>query len=221
MKKYIAIFLILLLSISLYGCSNLNSSREENRPDMADENKVAKTDEKMDENMDESIEDGIDENTIVDYGDENNNQVVEPNPKADKVDVKLYFVNKEYIELGDESLDKLIPENRTIVVENASLEEAIIRELIKGTEANNLSTAIPSNIVLLGVEVADGTAFVNLSQEGLYGSSMQEELTIAQIVNTLLELDHVDKVQFLVDGKKAETLMGHISITEPFQETLN
>ena len=114
--------------------------------------------------------------------------------------------------MGDESLDKLIPENRTIVVENASLEEAIIRELIKGTEANNLSTAIPSNIVLLGVEVADGTAFVNLSQEGLYGSSMQEELTIAQIVN---------KVQFLVDGKKAETLMGHISITEPFQETLN
>ena len=49
---------------------------------------------------------------------------------------------------------------------------------------------------------------------------MQEDFTIAQIVNTLLELDHIDKVQFLIDGKKAETLMGHISITEPFEEPI-
>ncbi|MFS8540985.1 MAG: GerMN domain-containing protein [Tissierellales bacterium] len=204
-KKYIAIFLIVLMSISLYGCSKEKAPQENNTA--------------PGENVTDEIND-VDENTDEVNEDENENQVVDPNPKAEEVKVTLYFVNKKYIETGDESLEKLIPENRTILVENIPLEEAIVKELIKGTDSEKLTTVIPSNVVLLGVEVADGTAFVNFSKEGLSGGGMQEDFTIAQIVNTLLELDHIDKVQFLVDGKKAETLMGHISITDPFEKPL-
>jgi len=200
-KKYIAILLIVIVSIGLYGCSNEKAFQDKN-------DATGKISEEVNENSSEVNKE------------ENENQVVDPNPSADEFKVTLYFVNKKYIETGDESLEKLIPENKTILVENIPLEMAIVKELIKGTDTENLSTAVPSNIVLLGVEVADGTAFVNFSQEGLYGSSMQEDLTIAQIVDSLLELDHVNKVQFLVDGKKAETLMGHISITDPFEEPL-
>ncbi|NLK44706.1 MAG: GerMN domain-containing protein, partial [Tissierellia bacterium] len=89
---------------------------------------------------------------------------------------------------------------------------------IKGpVNPENSSTVVPSTVKLLGVEVADGTAYVNFAQEGMYGGSMQETFTINQIVASLLELDSVDRVQFLIDGKKAETLMGHYSIEEPFE----
>ena len=73
---------------------------------------------------------------------------------------------------------------------------------MKGPENDDLSTLIPTNVKLLGVEVSDNTAFVNFAQEGLHGGSMQEIFTIDQIVGSLLELDNVKKVQFLIDGEK-------------------
>lgn len=153
-------------------------------------------------------EEDIDEDDKVD--------IVEPTPKTDEKEVVLYFANNEYVETGDESLEHLIPENRIVEYGDISLEEAIVRELMKGPKSDKLGTSIPSTVKLLGVEVSNGTAFVNFSQEGLFGGSMQESFTISQIVNSLLELDSVDKVQFLVDGEKAESLMGHIDATEPF-----
>ncbi len=201
LKKYVAILLIVLVTISLYACSNPNNS----------------TDGEISDGTGNSI---VNENENENKDNENENQVIDPQPNTNEVEVTLYFVNKEYVETGDENLEKLIPEKKTVVVGSITLEEAIVKELMKSPATENLSTAIPSNVNLLGVEVADGTAFVNFSQEGLYGSSMQEDLTIAQIVNTLLELDHIDKVQFLIDGKKAESLMGHILISEPFEKPL-
>lgn len=188
MKKFIVIFLVIILSLSLVACNNTESPEDEN-----------------------PIEE-------QDNAEENDDEIVEPTPNTDEVEVTLYFANKEYVETGDESLEKLIAEKRTVEYGDTSLEETVVKELIKGPESEELSTIIPQSINLLGIEVADGTAFVNFSQEGLYGGSMQEGFTISQIVNSLLELDSVDRVQFLIDGEKAESLMGHISIMDPFEE---
>ncbi len=84
-----------------------------------------------------------------------------------------------------------------------SLEEVIVKELMKGPKKDNLSTVIPTSIKLLGVEVSNGTAFVNFSQEGLFGGSMEEYFTVNQIVGSLLELNNIDRVQFLIDGGKS------------------
>ncbi|HEY8363847.1 MAG TPA: GerMN domain-containing protein [Clostridiales bacterium] len=143
--------------------------------------------------------------------------IVEPEPKTDEKEVTLYFVNKKYIETGDEKLEKLIAEKRTVRYGNMSLEEAVVRELMKGPENQELSTEIPASAKLINVEVADGTAFVNFAQEGLYGGSLQEIFTIMQITWTFGELGNIKKTQFLIDGNKAETLMGHIGIFEPFE----
>ncbi|NLM43568.1 MAG: GerMN domain-containing protein [Clostridiales bacterium] len=143
--------------------------------------------------------------------------IVEPTPKTEEKEVTLYFVNKKYIETGDEKLEKLIAEKRTVKYGDTSLEEAVVRELMKGPENQELSTQIPTSAKLINVEVADGTAFVNFAQEGLYGGSMQEIFTIMQITKTFDELGYIEKTQFLIDGNKAETLMGHIGIFEPFE----
>ncbi|CCQ93211.1 Spore germination protein-like protein [[Clostridium] ultunense Esp] len=191
MKKIIALFLLFLMVFSLAACTKSNTPSDDN--------------DIVDENPQDTVE-------------EDDDEIVEPTPSTDEVEVTLYFANKEYVETGDESLEKLIPEKRTVEYGDISLEERIVKELMKGPNSDKLSTVIPSNVKLLGVEVADGTAFVNFAEEGLYGGSMQEDFTIAQIVNSLVELDSVERVQFLIDGQKAETLMGHIEISEPFEK---
>lgn len=198
MKKFITLLLVTFLAISITGCTKKDNTRNENiNIDIANEDDTGVENEANEEN-----------------------EVVDPTPNTEKVEVTLYFPNKKYIETGDESYEKLIAEKRTIEYGNIPLEEAIVKELIKGPESDELSTSIPTTVTLLGVETVDGTCYVNFSQEGLYGGSLQEDFTISQIVNSLLELESVDRVQFLIDGEKAESLMGHFSIIDPFEEPL-
>mgnify|MGYP000865792375 CR=1 FL=1 len=182
MKRYISIFLIILMILSLAACYSPKKS-----PDVV-ENQNGE------------------------------NKVVEPSPKTDEKEVTLYFANKKYVETGDEKQEKLIAEKRVIKYGDTSIEEAIVRELMKGTENNELYTEIPSSAKLINVEVSDGTAFVNFAQEGMFGGSLQESFTISQIVESLTELSSINRVQFLIDGKKAETLMGHFDISKPFEK---
>ena len=80
MKKIITIFLLILMVFNLAACAKSNTPSE--------------NDEIVEENP-QDIEDEEDE-------------IVEPTPKTDEVEVILYFANKEYVETGDESLEKLI-----------------------------------------------------------------------------------------------------------------
>jgi len=193
-------FLIIVLAFSLVACSSKEEPTNESNDNI------------IEENGDNDIIDKVEEDDT-----EEKNQVVEPTPKTDSEEVILYFANNEYINTGDESLEKLIPEKRIVEYGDISLEEVIVKELMKGPKKDNLSTVIPTSIKLLGVEVSNGTAFVNFSQEGLFGGSMEEYFTVNQIVGSLLELNNIDRVQFLIDGEKAESLMGHFDISEPFE----
>lgn len=200
MKKTFTMFLIIVLAFSLVACSSKEEPTNESNDNI------------IEENGDNDIIDKVEEDDA-----EEKNQVVEPTPKTDSEEVILYFANNEYINTGDESLEKLIPEKRIVEYGDISLEEVIVKELMKGPKKDNLSTVIPTSIKLLGVEVSNGTAFVNFSQEGLFGGSMEEYFTVNQIVGSLLELNNIDRVQFLIDGEKAESLMGHFDISEPFE----
>lgn len=191
MKKYLVFLLAAIMLLTLAACTSKKPANEDNI-------------------VVENPKDGEE--------DTDNNDVVDPSPKTESKEVTLYFANKKYVEIGDENLEKLITEKRLIEYGDISIEESIVRELMKGPEnTEELSSPFPATAKLLGVEVADGTAFVNFASEGMYGGSLQEYFTIDQIVSSLIELDNIDRVQFLIDGKKAETLMGHFSIDEPFE----
>src|SRR5690606_26893905 len=160
----------IVLAFSLVACSSKEEPTNESNDNI------------IEENGDNDIIDKVEEDDT-----EEKNQVVEPTPKTDSEEVILYFANNEYINTGDESLEKLIPEKRIVEYGDISLEEVIVKELMKGPKKDNLSTVIPTSIKLLGVEVSNGTAFVNFSQEGLFGGSMEEYFTVNQIVGSLLE----------------------------------
>lgn len=212
MKKLLIIFLSIILVFTLSACrSTINKAEDNNIEEKENDIAGLKT---------ETVEDEMNEEG-EEIEEEPENEVVEPTPETNEKEVTLYFVNKEYIETGNESLEKLIGEKRVIKYDGISLEEAIVQELIEGTKDPKLATVIPSNVQLINVEVADKTAFVNFAQEGLFGGSMQETFTLSQIIKSLTELDTVDKVQFLIDGKKADSLMGHYDISQPFENPVH
>lgn len=191
MKKFISIFLIAVLVIGLVACTD---------------DKKPKDDGLGNEPIDNM--DGSKDN-------ENGN-----NKETLSKEVTLYFANKEYIDTGNEDLDKLIPEKRILEYGDISLEEVIVSELMKNPDNKNLSSAIPSTAKLLSIEVSDGTAYVDFSSDGISGGSLQEFFTINQIVASLLELEDIDQVQFLLDGEKTESLMGHFTVDEPLKEIM-
>lgn len=156
--------------------------------------------------------------TEIDDGDNtgNGNTVVDPAPEGETTTVKLYFANQEYIMTGDESLDHTIEVEREVKIGEKPIEEVILEELKKKPEDEKLSTMM-EKIKVLSVETAEGTAYVNLSSENLFGGSLEEALILNQIVFSLTELEGVEQVQFLVDGSKRESLMGHTVIEEPLK----
>lgn len=211
MKKLLMLVFILVLSLGLAACATEDPGEDPIEGPIEGEN--GDEVEVIEDDENDQDED------IIEDEEGNDDEIVDTEPEANTQTVTLYFVSDDYVETGDESGDVILTEEREIILENTSLEEAVVNELMDGPEdTETMHTLIPDSAQLLGVRVEEGTAFVDFSSEGLSGGSMQETYTIEQIVDTLTGLDTVDRVQFLIDGEEAESLMGHIEISEPFEE---
>ena len=126
--------------------------------------------------------------------------------------ISLYFPTK----FGN----ALQAEKRTVTQNDKEpIEKIAISELMKGSYSlNDGQKLIPAEAKLISTEIKDGVCFVNFSKEFVdkrTAGSSAELLTIYSIVNTLTELDNIDKVQFLIEGKKVETY-GEMVFDEPF-----
>ncbi|SES90345.1 GerMN domain-containing protein [Anaerobranca gottschalkii] len=134
---------------------------------------------------------------------------IEPTPSVENITVNLYFPNRDNTQM--------IPEKRVIPLNN-KLETSIIKELMAGPKSTDLLRTIPKEVTLISFEIVEGIAFVNFSKEFQTkhpGGSAGELATLASIVYTLTELENIEKVQILVEGRRLETLAGHIYIMEP------
>jgi len=134
-------------------------------------------------------------------------------------EVTLYYANEKYAQTGDESQAEVLPVKKKITYSPELLYAAILNELKNEPNVEGLKTKIPSDAKLIGVEVKDGIAYVNY-EGGFMGGSLTETLMIDQIVYTFTEIEGIKGVQFLLDGNKAETLMGHADITKPFYRVI-
>ncbi len=126
--------------------------------------------------------------------------------------VTLYF-SKHFPDKNDEFL---VPEEREVTKGDEPLEAVIVRELIKGRGKEGLSRTVPEGTRLLSVSVVDGVAYVNFSREFQnkhWGGTAGERMTIYSVVNSLCELPGIDKVQFLLEGEKQESILGHMGTT--------
>ena len=147
---------------------------------------------------------------------DDNDGIIDTEPDEVIEEIVLYYVNKEYVMTGNEDLDKIIPVKREVVINDEPIEKVIMAELQKAPEDEELDTSL-DDLKILDVKITGEIVNVDISSEGLSGGSLQESMILNQTIYTFTELPEVEAVQFLVDGKKAESLMGHFTIEEPLK----
>lgn len=119
------------------------------------------------------------------------------NEKAEKV--KLYY--------GDANNEKIVAEERDIsFAPGEDKYKVILEELIKGPEDENLRANISENTKVYGTIKQDSDIIVDFSPEfNQFGGSVAEIIAVGSVVNTLTQLDGINRVKILVAG---EELMG-------------
>lgn len=139
----------------------------------------------------------------------------QPEPKKAGVTVRLYFINSEYMNTGNEQLERFLPVDRNVIPETGKTLPMVIMDELRNPPTDAF-TALRQDLTLRSVRTEKETAMVDFAGKNLNGGSTEEILLIQQIVQTLTEIKGISRVQFLVDGEKAESLMGHVSIDQPF-----
>src|SRR6185369_11410528 len=100
----------------------------------------------------------------------------------------------------------------------------IVRTLLQPPPAPYVSV-IPAGTTLKAFYItSNGDAFVDLSSDITVkhpGGTYAELLTVYAIVNTITtNLQGVQRVQLLVDGKEADTVAGHVDVRRPLERDL-
>lgn len=115
--------------------------------------------------------------------------------------VILYFENIETGNLDTEA--KLIDAN--LLINNPYKE--LINLLLKGPQSSNLKKLIPEGTILNDINVVNGCAIINFSNEFLNYENDEKKLKIINsIVNTLTNLKEINSVSFLINGEKNEKI---------------
>lgn len=121
-----------------------------------------------------------------------------PTP-AERRDVRVYLVRGEQVGVA----------RRTVAATPAVL-RAALTELLAGPSAEEegwgLTSAVPDGVEVLGVDLADGTATVDLSgafDDG--GGSLSMFLRLAQLVHTATQFPTVERVALRLDGEPVTT----------------
>lgn len=81
------------------------------------------------------------------------------------------------------------------------MEKLVVEQLLKGPKDKAHRAAIPKETKLVSISVLDGVCFVNLD-EGFMEQNYEvaEPIVIYSLVNSLVELPNVNKVQIAVNG---------------------
>ncbi|PKM58394.1 MAG: hypothetical protein CVU98_01295 [Firmicutes bacterium HGW-Firmicutes-3] len=146
---------------------------------------------------------------IVDM--ESENEVVKT------MDLNLYF--------PDQKGEFLIPVTREVGIKpKESIEERIIKELMLPPQGYNLISLIPEKTVVKSIYVDQGICYIDFNEAfrtDHLGGSTSEVMSIYAIVNSLTDLPNINKVQFLIEGKKSESFTGHMQFDILFEQSLD
>lgn len=133
-----------------------------------------------------------------------------PETTPNSVKLTLYFPNSD--------ASGLIPTERTVAVADEEVIKAMFKEL--ATPPSGMQKPLPEGTTLISASVKDDVATIDLSSEfrkNFGGGSAGEEMTIYSIVNTLTTLPNVHSIQFLLDGKKLDGILGNLDTSVPLK----
>lgn len=130
--------------------------------------------------------------------------------KAEVVEFKLYF--------GTGDLKSVKADERS-VKRDELLGYVLLSELIKGPAIKSeLKPLLPQDTKVLNFSIRDDVGYVNLDGAAfkrLKVDKDQEKSIAACVVNTLCQLPSVNRIQFMFDNQKKDTLIESFDISEP------
>lgn len=128
--------------------------------------------------------------------------------------VKLYFANKK----GNGLIEYLTSIKYT---GTESIEELAIQQLINGPTKAGMYSTIPEGTVLLNVSKTGGICTVDFNEKFLEKlPNISEKVAIYSVVNTLVELPDINKVQFTINGKVKKVYWEDMQFNVPFESKL-
>jgi hypothetical protein len=115
--------------------------------------------------------------------------------------VNLYWVRGEDLATGATGVEGQAVGREAI--------EALLAGPPMSDEISGMATMIPEGTELLGLDVADGTATIDLDATfASGGGSASMMLRVAQVVFTLTQFPTVERVEFLIDGEEVDGIGG-------------
>ena len=136
----------------------------------------------------------------------------------EKTRLLLYFTNED----GERLIG--VQTKPVVYSSNISMEKLVVERLIAGPDAENeeLYPVINPATKVLGVTVKDGTCYVNLDNGFLTQTyNVSAEVQIYSIVNSLVELSNINKVQIAVNGNTDMIFREKISLSNVFDRNLD
>lgn len=135
-----------------------------------------------------------------------------------KTTLRLYFANEEG--------NALIAVNREIShnadLSNISMEKIVLEQLIKGPANNETYPVISPVTKIVSVTVKDGICHINFDSAFETAiNNVATDVTIYSIVNSLSELNTVNKVQISIDGDSDNKFRDKYEFSTVFERNLS
>lgn len=132
--------------------------------------------------------------------------------------IRLYFAN--------EAGDGLVAINRSLAfnmdISNISMERLVIEQLLTGPANDESYPTINPSTKLLSITVKDGVCYLNFSKDILTPvNNVTSDVTIYSIVNSLVELSNVNKVEISIEGSKELKFRDKYELTTLFERNLD
>lgn len=133
----------------------------------------------------------------------------------EKVDLNLYFAAKN----GKHLVKVMRPVEYN---SNISLERLVVEKIIGGPEDEDLNPTVNPNTKIISIAVKDNICYVNLSKEFMTTQNeVLPEVTVYSLVNSLIELQNINKVQISVDGNNSFVFRDTIDMAVLFERNLD
>lgn len=133
----------------------------------------------------------------------------------EKVKLTLYLANESGN--GLKAVSRLVVYNS-----NISMERLVVEQLIAGPmEGEKVFPTINPDTKIVSVNVKDGTCYVNLDNKFLTQIyNVTSDVTIYSIINSLVELANVNKVQISINGDTSVNYKENINFSTVFERNL-
>lgn len=143
------------------------------------------------------------------------NNVGEQINSIENYEITLYYAT------GDGSQLKAVTKN-VYAAANVSMEKLVLSHLMQNPETGGLQCVIPEGTKLISVATLDGVCLVSFDETFLrYNYQVSEEVAFYSIINTLCEIDGVNKVQISINGNTGYEFRDKYSLDKLYERNLD